>query len=76
MSSSKDYLRSLSLSRFGRSSAVRSSVSGLFSANSKILRNDNGEDDKGREISNISQSAAENNSAIPVRRSIWLPNER
>lgn len=75
VNSSKDYLRSLSLSRVGRSSAVRSSVSGLFRTNSKILRNSNGEDDKGREISNMSQSAAENNSAIHVRRSL-RPNER
>lgn len=76
VNSSKDYLRSLSLSRVGRSSAVRSSVSGLFRANSKILRNGNGEDDKGREISNISQSAAENNSAIHLRPSPRPHNER
>jgi len=75
VSSSKDYLRSLSLSRVGKSSVVRSSVSGLFRANSKILKNSHGEDVKGPEISNISQSAAENNSAIHVRPCL-RPNER
>lgn len=75
VSSSKDYLRSLSLSRVGRSSVVRTSVSGLFRANSKVLRNSNGEDVKGREISNVSQSATENNSAIHSRPCLG-PNER